>query len=151
MALVCDYMEWCELEHTMKVYMPELNQVLLSNSLRACVRYLCTLTRCHIWKLHIFLYKSLLVYSRGPTTELNWRAFWDSLVNPSLTVMILDLCCWPSWSLLQTRQVDEFALGTVCTILSIQMFICHGHGLELRMSNFYFLQVQCTSQDRGCA
>lgn len=26
MALVCDYMEWCELEHTLKVYMPELNQ-----------------------------------------------------------------------------------------------------------------------------
>lgn len=28
MALVCEYMEWCELEHTMKVYMPELNQVM---------------------------------------------------------------------------------------------------------------------------
>lgn len=26
MALVCEYMEWCELDHTLKVYMPELNQ-----------------------------------------------------------------------------------------------------------------------------
>lgn len=26
MALVCEYMEWCELEHTLKVYLPELNQ-----------------------------------------------------------------------------------------------------------------------------
>jgi hypothetical protein len=28
MALVCEYFEWCELEHTLKVFLPELNQVL---------------------------------------------------------------------------------------------------------------------------
>ncbi|KAH8944278.1 hypothetical protein BDL97_13G101600 [Sphagnum fallax] len=26
MALVCEYFEWCELEHTLKVFLPELNQ-----------------------------------------------------------------------------------------------------------------------------
>jgi FGFR1 oncogene partner len=26
MSLVCEYFEWCELEHTLKVFLPELNQ-----------------------------------------------------------------------------------------------------------------------------
>ncbi len=33
MSLVCEYFEWCELEHTLKVFLPELNQVVFFISL----------------------------------------------------------------------------------------------------------------------
>jgi hypothetical protein len=42
MSLVCDYFEWCELEHTLKVFLPELNQVVFFISL------LKTLTPIHL-------------------------------------------------------------------------------------------------------
>lgn len=47
MALVCEYMEWCELEHTMKVYMPELNQVMSIWHTALVLQFYFKILACH--------------------------------------------------------------------------------------------------------